>query len=164
MAVAAPRPGAGHDGRHAAAQRGGVEDVVVDERRAVDELDGRRRADEPLAVRVVGGEEHEQRPQALAARGDRRARVLGERHAVAGRELRAGAPRRAPAAPGTWSPAARMTSVTGPATATRQAFVPAWIAMIPPAVRIQRMSRRPARAMAAARPSGGGKRRTELGR
>ena len=45
-----------------------------------------------------------------------------------------------------------------------QARVPAWIAMIPPAVRIQRMSRSPARSIDAARPSGAGKRRTELGR
>ena len=112
---AAPR--ARDDGRHAPAQRGGVEHVVVDERRAVDELDGGRRADEPLAVRLVGREEHEQRSQALAARGDRRARVLGERHAVADRELARGASSTRTSSPGTWSPAARMTSVTGPLTA-----------------------------------------------
>ena len=53
----------------------------------MDELDGGRRANEPLPIGVVGREEHEQRPQALAARGDRRARVLGERRAVTAREL-----------------------------------------------------------------------------
>jgi hypothetical protein len=80
-------PGARHDRRHAAAQSGGVEDVVVDERRAVDELDGGRRAHEPLAVAVAGGEEDEQRAQALAARGDRRAGVLAKGRTVVGGEL-----------------------------------------------------------------------------
>ena len=42
--------------------------------------------------------------------------------------------------------------------------VPAWIAMIPPAVRSQRTSSRPAAAIRAASSSGPGKRRTLLGR
>ena len=45
-----------------------------------------------------------------------------------------------------------------------QRFFPTCRAMMPPAVRTHRMSPRPARSMAAARPSGPGKRFTELGR
>ena len=44
------------------------------------------------------------------------------------------------------------------------ATVPAWRAMMPPAVRIQRTSTRPAPASTAASPSGPGNRLTELGR
>ena len=71
-------PAAGrHDGRATAAQRGAVEHVVVDERRAVDELDRDRGADEAVGLRRrhPGGEAHEQRSQALAAGRDRLAGV-----------------------------------------------------------------------------------------
>ena len=80
-------PGRGHHGRDAAAQGGGVEDVVVDEGRGVDELDRGGGAHEALALLAVGGQEDQQRAQALAAGGDRRARVLGQQRAVAGGHL-----------------------------------------------------------------------------
>ena len=68
----------------------GVEHVVVDERRRVHELDGRRARDELARILrlAAGREQHEQRAQPLAARGDRRAGVLGEERAVAGGERR----------------------------------------------------------------------------
>ena len=66
-----------------------VEHVVVDEARAVDQLDGDGRAHE--AVGVAGGlarrDEDEQRTQPLAAGRDRRARVLRERRPMTGRKL-----------------------------------------------------------------------------
>ena len=144
-----------------AAQRRGVEHVVVDERRAVDELDRGGRADQPLAVLARRPpRKHEQRAQALAAGGDRRARVLG-RAARRGRPASSREPlldarraARARASP----PARDDLGDRCPLTAMLSAFVPTWIAMIPPAVRTQRMSRSPARAIAAASPSGRGKR------
>ena len=79
----------GHDGRPAAAQRGGVEHVVVDERGRMDELHGHGGAQDAVVLRgaVAGGEEDEQRAQPLAAGADRRARVRGEDVAVRGGEL-----------------------------------------------------------------------------
>ena len=63
MAVAISRPACAHDGRPPAAQRGGVEDVVVDERRRVHELDrdggaherARRGASAPAASSTSSG-------------------------------------------------------------------------------------------------------------
>ena len=90
MAVAIAAAGDGDDGRPAAAQVRAVEDVVVHQRRRVDQLDGDRGAQEAGAHAVrgrAGGHEHEQRPQALAARGDRRAGVLAEHRPVRGGDL-----------------------------------------------------------------------------
>ena len=87
MAVAAPRPADGDHGRDAAAQSGGVEHVVVDEGGGVDELDRGGGAHEALALLAVGGQEDQQRAQALAAGGDRRAGVLGQQRAVAAGHL-----------------------------------------------------------------------------
>ena len=64
--------GARDDGRAAAPQRRGVEDVVVDERRHVDELDRGRGADRAVAGVRPGAEQDEHRPQALAAGRERR--------------------------------------------------------------------------------------------
>ena len=60
-----------------AAQRGAVDDVIVQQRRGVDELDERRGLDVRLPLRLAGaGGEHDQhRAQALAAAGDD---VLGD--------------------------------------------------------------------------------------
>jgi hypothetical protein len=134
----------------------------------VDELDGRRGAQDALAVLLPGGEEHEQRAQALAAGGDRGAGVGGELRAVSGGQLgEALLDARQEAGDVVAGGADHLGDRTGPArdgAVGGHAFVPTWMAMMPPAVRIQRMSRRPARSIAAASPSGAGKRRTELGR
>ena len=104
--------------------------------------------------RVPGGEEDEQRAQPLAAGGDRLAGVLGEQRAVAGGQL--------------GEPALQRRHQLGDVPAPggdhggdglggrHHATSPTWIAMIPPAVTIQRTERRPQRSMvaASARPSG----------
>ena len=56
MAVARPRPDVGGDGAAAAAQRGVVEDVVVDQGRHVDQLDRGRGPHRRLAARLAGAE------------------------------------------------------------------------------------------------------------
>ena len=81
--------GGGHDRRSPAAQRRGVEHVVVDERGGVDQLHRDRGAQHAVVVRLgllTGREEDEERAEPLPARADRRARVLGQELAVGGRE------------------------------------------------------------------------------
>jgi hypothetical protein len=68
----------GDDGRHPAPQRGIVEDVVVDQRRHVDELDRGCGADRLRAAATARAEEDEQRSHPLAARGQGLARVGAE--------------------------------------------------------------------------------------
>ena len=84
-----PAPGDGGHRRAAAPQLGAVDQVVVDERRRVHELDRHGRAHQALlAVRVCGGparrlgrEHDQQRPQPLAAGHDRGVGVGCERRA-----------------------------------------------------------------------------------
>ncbi len=95
----------GGDGRQPAAQRRGVEDVVVDQGRHVDQLDRGRRADRRRAALGPGAEQDQHRPQPLAARGEGRGGVLAERLAVAADRLaqqllHLAEPRRQPAAGG----------------------------------------------------------------
>ena len=77
-------PGGGHHRRPAAPQHRGIQHVVVHERRAVHQLDRDRRAQRSVAPGRVRprGHEHQQRPQPLAARGDRGAGVLAQRRPV----------------------------------------------------------------------------------
>ena len=133
---------AGDDGRVAAAQRRGVEDVVVDEGRHVDELDRGRGADRglgpasgPAQSRTSIGRSRLP-PAASVAAG-----LLGEPLAVAADELGRAAPRPPPSAA-----AARQlrrvdrpgSRAAGPPTGSLRskpprAGSPEWIAMIPPA-------------------------------
>ncbi len=147
-----------------AAQVGAVEHVVVDQRRRVHELDRRGGAQHAgvLGRRVPGGEEDQQRPQALAPGGDGIAGVLGEQLAVARGQL--GEP--------ALQPRHELGDVPAPGGdhgghglgGGHHATSPTWIAMIPPAVTIQRTERRPQRSMVAASARPSGKRFTELGR
>ena len=73
----------GHHGRHAAAKRSLVQDVVVDEGRHVDELDRRGAAKRRRLGLGPRAEQHQHRAQALAAGLERRARVAAELVAVA---------------------------------------------------------------------------------
>ena len=111
---------------------------------------------------LPGGDEHQQRPQALAPGGDRRPAVARQHGAVAARQLGQAFverlhQRRDVAAGGGDD---RLDGGDGGHHGT----VPWWIAMMPPAVSSQWMSRRPTSSIAAARSSGPGKRLTELGR
>ena len=74
-------------GRAAAAT---VQDVIVDQRRAVHQLDCDGGAQKPLGLgrRRAGGEEHQQRPQPLTAGRDGLAGVTAEQRAVPGGQLR----------------------------------------------------------------------------
>ena len=78
VAVAVARPRAANTVGPPAAQRRRVEHVVVDERRHVDAARPRaaRRARAGSSRAGARAEEHEQRPQPLAAGGERRAGVL----------------------------------------------------------------------------------------
>ena len=163
VAVAMPRPADGHHRRPPAPQLRGVEHVVVNQRGAVEQLDRHRDPQHPRARRLARGHEHEQRPQALAAGGDRGAAVARQHRAVAGGELgqalveRLHERRNVRAARGD-------DGLDRGCDRHHLPTVPWWIAMIPPAVSSQPMSRRPASSIAAASPSGPGKRLTELGR
>ena len=113
------------------------------------------------SARGPGGEEHEQRPQPLPARTDRRPRVGGQDVAVGGGQLLE-ALLQALHQPG---------DVGAPGLDEREDLlgaahrtVPECRAMMPPAVRIQRTSSSPAAAIRPASASGPGKRLTELGR
>ena len=150
-------PGLGEDGRAPPAQGRGVEHVVVHERGRVHQLHGSGGPQGPLAV-GPRGQEHAQRPQALAAGGDRRAGVLGQHLAVArGQHRQAGL-----------EAAHQLRDVRAARLDDRldgaHRLVPAWIAMMPPAVRIQEMSVRPAASSLPASSRGLGKRLTEFGR
>ncbi len=89
----------GCDRRLPAAQRRGVEDVVVDEGRHVDQLDRGRRPHRLLSTARAGAEQDQQRPQSLAAGGQRGGKV-GARAARRDRgSVLAADPRPHPAAP-----------------------------------------------------------------
>ena len=129
----------------------------------MDELHGDGGAEHAGVLRgaVARGEEDEQRPQPLAAGADGRARVGGEHVAVRGGELlealleplhEPGDVRAAGLDEG--------EDLLGAAHRT----VPECRAMMPPAVRIQRTSSRPAAASRPPSASGPGNRFTELGR
>ena len=136
----------------------------MDQRRRVDQLDRDRGPQHAVVVGLdplAGREEDEQRPQPLAAGPDRRARVLGEQLAVRGRQHLE--PLLQPRHQGRDVRATRLDEgedLFGAAHRT----IPAWMAMIPPAVRIQRTSVRPAAASFPPSASGPGKRLTLLGR
>ena len=146
----------------AAPQLGGVEHVVVHERRHVEKLDSRARRHQAGAVSVAA-EEDQYRAQPLSSRGERPLGVPGELPAVAASHLgqailRAHEQRgELGAARGQHRAELRLSGVHG-------SRVPACSAMMPPAVRIQRTSTSPAAAMRAASSSGPGKRRTLDGR
>ena len=145
MAVAIARPAAattvGRPRRSAAR----VEHVVVDERGRVDQLDRDRRAHAaPARGRAgPGGHEHEQRPQPLAAGGDRRAGVLAEHRRRARPRARASRASSALHQLGTCAPPASTTAATASALAISPPPSRECSAMIPPAVRIQRTSAQP---------------------
>ena len=152
--------------RRAAARRGGdrgapaaqlsaVDEVVVHERRRVHQLDRDGGAREALlalgarrrAARGFGGEDDEQRAQALAAGDDRRICVRGQRRARRGGdalEVKLGA-RHALAQPRPAAMHDRLEPLDADRCSARsaahrahhahsRATVPAWIATIPPAV------------------------------
>jgi hypothetical protein len=153
----------------------------VDQRRAVDELDRGGGADQAVGragprLRSARGEDHQQRAQPLAARGDRRAGVLGQERPVAAGDLQeqdlhpvqqrqhvrpAGVDDRGDRA-GAGLAHAGVPSAGG--AGAPPGLVPTCRAMIPPAVSTQRICSSPARSSAAARPSGCGNRLTLLGR
>ncbi len=158
-----PAPAGRDHGRTAAAERGAVEHIVVDERRPVHELDRDRRANEAVGLggRRAGGQAYEQRAQPLAAGGDRVARVACEHGPVTGGELRH------PPLDAVHDPRELLTPGIDDglcARAHQVGTVPTCRAMIPPAVRTYRMFRSPARHIPAASSSGPGKRLTEFGR
>ena len=80
------RPVAMRHGRATAPQLGAVEDVVVDERRHVQQFDRGRPAQHRLARRfaAAGAEERQQRPHALAAGAQRRAAGVAELAGILG--------------------------------------------------------------------------------
>ena len=162
MAVAARRPLLREDRRPPAAQRSAVEHVVVHERGHVQQLHRRRGGHELLVVVAVGAQEDEHGPQPLAARGERAAGVAGQLGAVAAGHL--GEPRLGALEQAGELLAARPEHRPELCLSRVHDAVPAWMAMIPPAVRIQCTSSRPAAAMRAASSSGPGKRRTLEGR
>ena len=124
------------------------------ERRHVEQLD--RRGGRHELVRVARpAQEHEDRAQALAARRQRAVRVRGELGAVARAHL--GEPRLRPLEqPRQLGAARRQHRSELSLRGVHGARVPEWMAMIPPAVRIQRTSVRPAAAMLDASASGAG--------
>ena len=145
VAVAMLAPGGGDDRRPAAAQRGGVEHVVVDERGRVDELDRDRGAQHAVAVASPGPRPGT--PAAAAAACRRRRSSRPRARPAPRRARRASSASRASSrsiSSGTCAPPASMTAATASAR-RHQATVPECSAMIPPAVRIQRTSRSPAR-------------------
>ena len=157
-------PGHRDHRRAPAAQRRRVEHVVVHERGRVHQLHGHRAPQHRVGVARLGpgGHEHEQRPQPLAAGGDRRAGVLGQHGAVGAREL--GQARLEALHQLRDVRAAGLDDRGDRLGAGHQALVPECRAMIPPAVRIQRTSTSPAAAITPPSSLGPGKRLTELGR
>ena len=121
----------------------------------------RRAASCPVGRRT-GGDEDEQRPQALAARGDRGRGVFTERRAVRARH------RDETVLQGIHQPGdVRSPSLDDRSDrlgARHYRTVPWCNAMIPPAVRIQPTSLQPAATSSPASGSGPGKRFTEAGR
>ena len=105
------------------------------QRGAVDELDRRRRPDEPVpvAARVrAGRQEDEQRAQPLAARRDGLARVLPKDPAVVARKRRQALLDALEEPCEVLAPRLHHRGVG--ARHGAHGFVPAWIAMMPPAV------------------------------
>ena len=129
----------------------------------VEQLHRRAGGHQALVLAVaVAAQEHEHRPQALAPSGQGARRVRTERGAVALGHL--GQPRLGALEQARERRAAGREHRSKLSLGGVHRRVPAWIAMIPPAVRIQRTSLRPAAAIRAASSSGPGKRRTLLGR
>ncbi len=152
--------GVGDDRRQPAAERGIVEDVVVDERRHVDELDRGRGADRLLPGAASGTEEDEQRPHPLAAGRQRLAGVGAELRPptvdrLAEPALDLGHPRRQPCR------GESVTAVTGGGTAdgrvTTWALGGAVDGDDAPARTAQRISRRSRRDPSSPRAVGRGK-------
>ena len=115
-----------------------------------------------LRALAAAAEEHEHGAQALAACRQRVRGVAPELAAVAARYL-------AQALLGSPQEPRERRSSRGKdrrelLRGALQLLTPAWMAMIPPAVSTQRTPSSPAAAISPARPSGAGKRRTELGR
>ena len=138
------------------------------ERGHVEQLDGGAGAHEVLAARIARADEQQHRPQPLAPRGERAGGVAAELGAVAQGDLL-----QPPLAPLDQLAQARACRVehggellgaAGRSGGAQGSTVPEWMAMMPPAVRIQRTSTSPTAAIAAPRPRASGKRRTEFGR
>ena len=147
--------------RAAAAQRRSVQDIVVDQRGAVHQLHRHRGAQQALGLRRwhAGGEEYQQRAQALAAGRDRLAGVTAEQRAVPGGEL--GHAQLEPV----HQPRGRLAAgLDHRLHGAHRGTSPTCRAMIPPAVSTYLTLRRPQLHITAASSAGGGNRRTELGR
>ena len=127
----------------------------------VQELHRRARGHQALG-RLGRAEEDQHRPEPLSAGRERAARVARELLAVALRHLRE--PRLGALEQIGQRRAARRQHRAELCLGGVQGLLPAWMAMMPPAVRIQRTSASPAAAIRAASSSGPGKRRTLLGR
>ncbi len=161
---------AGDDGRAAAAHRGAVEHVVVDEGGHVDQLDRDRGAERALGL-AARADQDQQGTQALAAGRERRLRVGAQLGSVAGGDL--GEPPLDLREPG-GQPVARGLhhhrhgrrhgGVPHAGFSPLAFFAALWIAMMPPASSSQRMDSKPAASIFAASSSGSGKLRTDSGR
>ena len=147
-----------------AAQGRAVEHVIVDQRRAVHELDRHRGGQQTVGLRWGGacGQEHEQRAQALAPGGDRLTGIAGEQRAVTRHEL-------VHPPLGSLEQAGRLLTPKvdhrlNCGSAHRSDTTPTCRAMMPPAVTRYLTSRIPKRHMTPASSAGPGNLRTELGR
>ena len=135
-------------------------------------LDGHRGGHEVVGGLVARADEHEHRPQPLAAGAERPADVPLQLCAITHRHLPQpflGALEQPaqPVAAGCEHLGDLRQAGCGrevPRRAHSASTSPAWMAMIPPAVRIQRTFTSPTAVMAAASPRASGNRRTELGR
>ena len=135
--MAAPRPPSANTVGRPRRSSARVEHVVVHERRHVQQLHGHPARHEPL-VGPRCGQEHEHRPEPLAARGERAAGVTAERAPWPSATSASRSSVRASRSASSGPPAA--STEPSCACAVFTASVPAWMAMIPPAVRIQRTS------------------------
>ena len=137
----------------------------MDKGRHVDQLDRDRGPNRALVSLLAGADQHQQRPQPLAAGGQGRLGLAAELGPVTDRDLSEAAldlrqARRQPGARGVHHRGDRWWD-GGPGHFER---VPLWMAMIPPASSSQRISVKPAASIFAASSRGSGKLRTDSGR
>ena len=147
----------------------------MDQRGHVEELDRHGGLDQRVGRGIARAHVHEHRAEPLPSGRERARSVRRQRIAVTLRDLlkpRLGPfQERAELGPGGGEDVGELRRARrGSGSPARRAqprsssTSPAWIAMIPPAVTIQRTRTSPTAAMAAASPRASGKRRTELGR
>ena len=127
----------------------------------MEQLHRRPRRHKPVVL-AVAAQEHEHGAEPLATRGERSGGVHAERGPVSLCHLGQAGLGALEEASQRWTAGGEHRSELRLRRVHRR--VPAWIAIIPPAVRSQRTSSRPAAAIRAASSSGPGKRRTLLGR